>query len=141
MRTKCLKVLFPALPLFFQFSELIVLPLRNDAPATPKICSMDLLNDRHPHRSGLPASGFSLLYNIVPGLVRTKMFVWGEGNEGLQWKERGVGPIRSDFRQKSMSWRHSPYCMLNVHAASKFFAMHFIGSFEAKFQVQSFVVC
>eukprot|EP00038_Savillea_parva_P019849 m.29273 g.29273 ORF g.29273 m.29273 type:complete len:396 (+) comp4580_c0_seq1:881-2068(+) len=26
--------------------------------------------------------------------VRAKMFVWGEGNAGVQWKERGVGPVK-----------------------------------------------
>lgn len=26
--------------------------------------------------------------------IRAKMFVWGEGNAGLQWKERGVGPLK-----------------------------------------------
>eukprot|EP00037_Helgoeca_nana_P032962 m.416133 g.416133 ORF g.416133 m.416133 type:complete len:235 (-) comp29849_c0_seq1:29-733(-) len=26
--------------------------------------------------------------------VRAKMFVWGEGNAGFQWKERGVGPVK-----------------------------------------------
>jgi len=26
--------------------------------------------------------------------IRAKMFVWGEGNAGLQWKERGVGDLK-----------------------------------------------
>ena len=26
--------------------------------------------------------------------ARAKLFAWGEGNEGMQWKERGVGPVR-----------------------------------------------
>eukprot|EP00041_Stephanoeca_diplocostata_P019893 m.433356 g.433356 ORF g.433356 m.433356 type:complete len:302 (-) comp21417_c0_seq20:631-1536(-) len=26
--------------------------------------------------------------------ARAKMFVWGEGNAGWQWKERGVGPLK-----------------------------------------------
>ena len=27
-------------------------------------------------------------------LRRAKLFKWGEGNAGLQWKERGVGDLR-----------------------------------------------
>eukprot|EP00039_Didymoeca_costata_P002058 m.57283 g.57283 ORF g.57283 m.57283 type:complete len:293 (-) comp11095_c0_seq1:30-908(-) len=26
--------------------------------------------------------------------LRAKMYVWGEGNAGLQWKDRGVGPLK-----------------------------------------------